>query len=549
MRLIRFVCSFAVSVSAILMIGLVAILSNPVIHANQPSALADLQRLPLTAPRHLAAAGQKPPVSFAKAAAYSSGGRGASSVAIGDLNGDGHPDLVVADVYLFGDDTVSVLLGNGDGTYQSPVAYTTGSHDATSVAIGDVNGDGRPDLVVASYCQTPMNCPNGGVSVLLGNGDGTFQAPASYSSGGYQATSVAIGDVNGDGKLDLVVANACQTVDQEGYCTGPIFAVSVLLGNGDGTFQSPVSYMVYAPTPSAVVIGDVNGDGKLDLVVASYCQTEINCGNGGVSVLLGNGDGTFQSPTSYSSGGYEATSVAIGDVNGDGYPDVVVGNSCPNCGDGVSALLGNGDGTFQAPVTYSVCDGVDSVKVGDVNGDGHPDLVVTNYPNICGQGKKDAVSVLLGNGDGTFQSPVSFGAGGYPAYSVAIADLNSDGKLDVVAANGCAGSGCRAGSIGVLLNNFTAKTTTNLQSSPNPSQVSQPVTFTAAVKSKSSVPDGSSVTFYNGATEIGTGTTTNGVASLTTSFSTAGKYTVEASYSGDAFHDASLAIVKQVVNP
>src|ERR1035441_2402396 len=155
---------------------------------------------------------QNPPVHFAKAVAYPSGGDWVYSVAVGNLNGDGHPDLVVANLCgnyncysgAPGIGQIGVLLGNGDGTFQPPVIYSSGGYDSYSVAIGDVNGDGHPDLVVANSCET-SDCNNGSVSVLLGNGDGTFQSPLSYSSGG-NAHSVAIGDVNGDGKPDIVVA-------------------------------------------------------------------------------------------------------------------------------------------------------------------------------------------------------------------------------------------------------------------------------------------------------------------------------------------------------
>jgi hypothetical protein len=164
------------------------------------------------------------------------------------------------------------------------------------------------------------------VSILLGNGDGTFQAAVSYSSGGISALSVAVADVNGDGKLDLLVANSGSST------------VGVLLGNGDGTFQSAVAYSagsIYSPA----VVADVSGDGKLDLLVGNY--------PGSVAALLGSGDGTFQSPLAYSSGGSGPTSVAIGDVNGDGQPDVVVANFYSNS---VGVLLNNTQADTTPPV-------------------------------------------------------------------------------------------------------------------------------------------------------------------------------------------------------
>src|SRR5208282_3578238 len=203
-----------------------------------------------------------------------------TSVAVADVNDDGKPDVVVTN----GDGTLSVLLGNGDGSFQPPVTYNPGLQEPTGVAVADLNGDGKQDLAV----------PNGysKVSVLLGNGDGTFQAPVSYGTGGNGPYAVAIGDVNGDGNPDLAVATSCG-----GACDG---TVAVLLGNGDGTFQPAVLYDtgVYL-APAAVAIADVNGDGIPDLVAADFYGVPT----GNISVLQGNGDGTFQSPLIYGSGG------------------------------------------------------------------------------------------------------------------------------------------------------------------------------------------------------------------------------------------------------
>jgi hypothetical protein len=223
-------------------------------------------------------------------------GTNPDSAAVGDFNGDGKLDLAVANE---GSDNVSILLGNGDGTFQAAVDYGAGT-DPDSVAVGDFRGNGKLDLVVANYYSN-------NVSILLGNGDGTFQAAVNY--GVSAPTSVAVGDFNGDGKLDLAVAN--------------VFSVSVLLGNGDGTFQAAVNYGAGAE-PAWVAVGDFNGDGKLDLAVA-------NVATGNVSVLLGNGDGTFQAAVNYGAGIGE--SVAVGDFNGDGRLDL----ASPSAG--VSVLL------------------------------------------------------------------------------------------------------------------------------------------------------------------------------------------------------------------
>jgi len=526
-----------------LLIALVSVLlaqSNSVARSHPPVALSEAQELPAGVGLQSALAAQKPPVSFAKVVKYDSG-YSPTSVAIADLNGDGHPDVVIANYCLdrhCENGGVSVLLGNGDGTFQTPVTYTLGGAN-WAVVIGDVNGDGYPDLVVCSQ--------GGWLYLLLGNGDGTFRVPMvfQYLTGG-NPQAAAIADVNGDGKPDIVVANCNETGSE--ICEDP-GSVGVLLGNGDGTFQPAVNYSsggdIGYYQQNSITVGDVNGDGRPDVIVANNFPSYQNCDAFGVvSVLLGNGDGTFQEPVVYNSGGFFANSVAIGDVNGDGYPDVVVSNAQSGMRSGtVAVLLNNGDGTFQAPVTYD-SGGVDSATIvlGDLNGDGHPDLVVVNQCRNYGSCPFGTVSAFVGNGDGTFQSAVSYGTGGKYVDSISIGDLNGDGKLDLVATNSLGGS------VGVLLNSFTAKTATKATSSLNPSQVNQSVTFTAAITSNPPAPNGEMVTFYNGATQIGTGTTADGIASLTTSFSAAGKYTIKARYPGDLYHKASSGMVKQMVN-
>ncbi len=287
---------------------------------------------------------------------YSSCGL-AYSVAVADVNGDGHPDLLVANQCADSNTcsnggTVGVLLGNGDGTFQPAVIYNSGGEYAYSVAVADVNGDGHLDLLVVNQCASSSSCDNGGtVSVLLGNGDGTFQTAVSYNSGGEYAYSIAAADVNGDGYPDLLVANQC--ANSSNCLNG---GASVLLGNGDGTFQAAVTYNSGGEYAFSVAVADVNGDGHPDLLVANDCASSSNCSNGTLSVLLGNGDGTFQAAVSYNSGDLYAKSVAVADVNGDGYPDLLVASLCANrsncTGGAVDVLLGNGDGTFQTAVSY-----------------------------------------------------------------------------------------------------------------------------------------------------------------------------------------------------
>jgi hypothetical protein len=324
-------------------------------------------------------------------------GSSPQSVAVGDFNGDGIPDLAVANYTYPNPGTVSVLLGQGDGTFQSPQSYYAGGLPF-SVAVGDFNGDGKQDLAVANYGSN-------NVSVLLGKGDGTFQTALSVLSlpDGSFPLSVAVGDFNGDGKPDLAVAT---------YYSA---AVSVLLGKGDGSFGAAPSYAA-GSNPNSVAVGDFNGDGKLDLAVA-------NAGSNNVSVLLGQGDGTFL-PAQSVPAGASPGSVAVGDFNGDGIPDLAVANIGSN---NVSLLLGKGDGTFLPAVNYPAGDNPRSVAVGDFNGDGIPDLAVANF----GSG---TVSVLLGQGDGTFLPAQSYPAGVHPS-AVAVGDFNGDGNQDLAVAN------------------------------------------------------------------------------------------------------------------
>jgi uncharacterized protein (UPF0548 family) len=326
------------------------------------------------------------------------------SVAVGDFNGDGKPDLAVAND---GSNSVSVLLGNGDGTFKAAKNFAVDT-DPRQVVVADVNRDGKLDLITS-------NAMSNSISVLLGNGNGTFQAAQNLASGGF-STSLAVGDVNGDGKPDVITADE-----------GASGMVSVLLGNGNGTFQSAQTFATggYA---FGVAVADVNGDGHPDLVVADFLVY------GRVSVLLGNGDGTFEAAQDFATGP-NPKSVAVADLNGDGKLDIVTtSDGSPN----VSVLLGNGNGTFQTAQNWAVASPAHSVAVADVNGDGKPDLVVGNpFSNT--------VSVLLGNGDGSFTAAQAFAAGIEPL-SVAVADLNGDGRPDIATVDGTDGT------VSVLLN-------------------------------------------------------------------------------------------------
>ncbi len=307
---------------------------------------------------------------------YTVNGHGApQAIRVRDFNGDGKVDLAVLQgAYDCVDGSVDIFLGNGDGTFQQSIVSST-NYDPHSFAVADFNGDGKLDIAVTDSSICWGGYPlNGEIAVLLGNGDGTFVPVSS----GPQSTGygfVVAGDFNGDGIPDLAAFGGSNMP-----------GVSVFLGNGDGTFQTPATTFPTAYGPVDIEAADLNGDGKLDLAVVNACGTPcdlITDSAPSVSVLLGNGDGTFHSQAQYTVG-YDPTSVAIGDFNGDGIVDLAVGTGCggdPRCEDygvdALSILLGNGDGTFQPQVTpfMGINGNVNAIGAGDLNGDGLLDLV------------------------------------------------------------------------------------------------------------------------------------------------------------------------------
>lgn len=327
----------------------------------------------------------------------------------GDFNGDGKPDVFVT----LTDGSVFVLLGKGDGMFQRAPAVG-GVSRVYSVAVGDLNGDGKADLAVDG-CPVP-DCPDGIVSLmtLLGNGDGTFQSPVAYPVASFYPLFIA--DLNGDGRADVAVGH-------EGW------TVTVLLGDGKGGLGSPTDWLAGEIgkdlTANAIFAADVNADGNQDIALFQSALPDAN-----VSVLLGRGDGTFESPQL--SAGACSLQQAIADFNRDGRTDIaysgVVG--LPSRPIPASVALGKGDGTFGAVSSPSYPDmSVPATfAAGDLDGDGMTDLV------IRGSFTSD-VSIAYGNGDGTFQAAQSFPVSSHAGVE-RLVDINGDGRLDLVLSTG-----------------------------------------------------------------------------------------------------------------
>jgi hypothetical protein len=237
---------------------------------------------------------------------------------VADFNGDGKPDLAVAN---FSSNTVSILLGNGDGTFQPQTTYAVGTSPIW-IAAADFNGNGIIDLVTA-------NSGSSNVSILLGKGDGTFM-PQTTTAVSSDPSWVAVGDFNGDGFPDLVVTIPQTILDPDGKPRGTRASateynvVGVLLGNGDGTFQPPVNYPL-GTNPYCVAVADFNGDGKLDLAVGD--PYSAGYGSYTVTIMLGNGDGSFTREVVDWATGYGPFPLLVADLNGDGKPDLVAGGT------------------------------------------------------------------------------------------------------------------------------------------------------------------------------------------------------------------------------
>ncbi|WP_437808138.1 FG-GAP repeat domain-containing protein [Sorangium sp. So ce1078] len=348
-------------------------------------------------------------------------GNNPSFVAVGDLDDDGSADLVVTSL---DSSDVSVLLGRGKGSFAAAARYAVGT-GPTAVALADLNGDGRTDLAVMR--GVPDDPDIGAVAVLLNQGSGTFAAAVEYATG-RNPVSIAAADLNGDGFPDLALTHGFNSTQ----------TATVLFNRGDGTFAAPVHLHLDVDdriVALSIAAADLNGDGHPDLVITGEDFGRYE----GLWVLQNHGNGTFAAPVAYDAGD-DPFAVTAADLNGDDHPDLAVAHYSG----GVSVLLNQGDGTFTDAVHYTPNYPFRSIAAADMNGDGHPDLVVaTSY-----QVEHERAKVLANQGDGTFAEPVDYVAG-LLAVSVAAADLNGDGHIDLALANG---GTHEEGTVSVLLN-------------------------------------------------------------------------------------------------
>ena len=371
----------------------------------------------VNAPKHRSV---KPPtaplssIGFVSAAQIYSGGYLTRETLMGDFDGDGNPDfvMIVGDPTNSGNFSFAVVMSNGDGTFKPFVLTPTPGNTTDPFAVADVNNDGMTDVIFVHQANA---VDPASFDVLLSNGDGTFTVGNNYVITANSLSGGTVADFDHDGKLDVVVVDA-----------GNPATVWVVTGNNDGTFNTtPLQVSLGGPAGFDVFFADLNGDGQLDV-------TGNDDTTGEQTVYLATSATTFAAAALYSTpdGMYDACNTTIGDLTGDGKPEII----SPNCQDNnITVFVNNGDGTFQTGVYYStaanaaaVYSNPEAVAIGDVNGDGVPDLIATN--NYTGD-----VTVLTGNGDGTVNVPtIGFAVGGAPVRPAIVADLNGDGLADVI---------------------------------------------------------------------------------------------------------------------
>jgi hypothetical protein len=446
------------------------------------------------------------------------GGYGSVAMALTDLNEDGKVDLVISGCSdaSCGSGALSVILGRGDGSFQP--AQLIPSFSGAAIAVSDVNGDGHQDVMIVSSLDA---------GVLLGNGDGTLQAAKIFSTGIY-GTSVIAADLNHDGKPDMIIGAASNT--------GPE-VLGVLLGNGDGSFQPIQLYNTIANSAYgliSMVAGDVNGDGKLDVIGELACLQA--CNTTAIMVLLGNGDGTLQKAQRYFSGGRNNSTpgIALADLNGDSKPDIAVTNQCMNSTDCSTGTVGILLGTSGVQTTTTVTSSLNPSIYGQA---------VTFNASVTSVGKSvptGTVGFLSGSsgiGTVTLVSSVA---------STTRTNLAA-GSLSITAKYNGDSNSAKSTSTPLTQVVKKASTTTTVSSSLNPSSQGQSVTFTATVTSATTKPIGT-VTFTSGGQTLGTITLSGGKAKLTISALPLGSDQVTATYSGTSNISGSKKSLTQVVN-
>jgi hypothetical protein len=456
----------------------------------------------------------------------------APTFVVADFNNDGNPDILSAGASSAG---LVFSAGNGKGSFAPGVVTAGPFAEALSAAL--MNGDNNLDAVFINISLVNDLTPS--VGVAFGNGNGTFQTPSYYAIPGspsYAGMALVTGDFNGDGFPDVAIS--CQT------STGSV--LYLYLNDGTGALK-PAQQIDTGIGDDQLQAADLNGDGKLDLVVADTgieASTGSRVQAGEVKVYLGNGDGTFQTPVAYQPSA-EVGAIALADVNNDSILDLIVaGSGSGGANPVLSVLPGKGDGTFGTAIqtAQGAATGGGLLAVADFNGDGNPDVL---QGGCCGSVWG---SVYLGNGNGTFSAQYAL-ANAASVAGVAAVDVNGDGRPDILAApNEGGGSGVEVflnlyGSAAT-----TIATTTTLAASPNPATEGQSVTLTATVaaSSGSSTPTGT-VTFYNGTTVLGTGTLNSGMATYATSSLSVGAQSITASYGGSTTDAASVSTALSVV--